>query len=49
LVFAVDSAHVTDSARLIVDGMEHAFALSVRLKVDAKVGTNWAEMSPLQV
>lgn len=47
LVFAVDAAHIAESARTIVDGMEHAFALSVRLKVDAKVGANWAEMSPL--
>ncbi len=44
LVFEVPEAEVTAVALLVRETMEGAMQLSVPLKVEVKVGSNWAEM-----
>jgi DNA polymerase I len=48
LVFAVDGSEVETAAGEIIRLMEHAYPLEVRLKVDAKAGMNWTEMTRVQ-
>jgi DNA polymerase I-like protein with 3'-5' exonuclease and polymerase domains len=31
----------------VLDQMEHAYELSVPIQVEAKVGSNWDEMTPV--
>jgi DNA polymerase-1 len=47
LVFRVDKAFVEEAGRKIVSIMECAFPLDVPVRVDAKYGENWMEMTPL--
>jgi len=44
LVLEVPEAEVEPVRALVVDTMENAYPLSVRLKVDVAVGKNWMEM-----
>ncbi len=46
LVFEVPSTEVDTLARLVVDAMTTAYPLAVPLKVDVKVGGNWAAVEP---
>lgn len=47
LVFRVDKAFVEEAGRMISHIMENAFPLDVPVRVDAKFGENWMEMTPL--
>ena len=47
LLFEIEEARLDVIAPHIVTRMESAFPLSVRLRADAKVGNNWAEMTGL--
>lgn len=47
LVFGVDEDLLPTATPDIVRLMENAYQMDVRLRVDAKAGKNWAEMSPL--
>jgi DNA polymerase-1 len=49
LTFGIDESLIPTVAPEIVRLMENAFRMDVRLRVDAKVGHNWAEMSPVAV
>jgi DNA polymerase I len=48
LVFSVGADQMQTVLPEIVECMEGAYSLDVRLKVDAKVGGNWAEMTPVE-
>ncbi len=48
LLLEVDTDRLGEAASVITELMENAFALRVRLKVDAKAGTNWADMEAVQ-
>ena len=43
LVFETPAERVNDLASVVIDEMSHAHPLSVPLKVDVKVGPNWAD------
>jgi len=43
LVFEVHRNDVEQAQRLIVDEMEHAIQLSIPIKVDVGIGSNWLE------
>jgi DNA polymerase-1 len=45
LLFEVRAEHLAQAAQIIKREMEAAFPLDVPLKVEAKAGPNWAEMS----
>ncbi len=47
LVLRVDKAFVEEAGRKIAHIMESAFPLDVPVRVDAKYGENWMEMTPL--
>ncbi|MGC8666799.1 MAG: DNA polymerase I [Chthonomonadales bacterium] len=47
LVLAVPQADARSVAAEVIRLMENAYPLAVRLRVDAKVGPNWAEMAPI--
>jgi DNA polymerase-1 len=47
LLFEVEEGQLSKVTPHIVERMESAFPLSVRLKADAKSGLNWAEMKPV--
>ncbi len=47
LVFEVPEDEVDELAEVVRDTMVHAFELSVPVRVDVKVGSNWEEMTPL--
>ncbi len=49
LVFGVDTHAMEPVAQQMVRIMEEAYSLDVRLRVDAKAGSNWAEMTPLRL
>ncbi|MCL6648901.1 MAG: DNA polymerase I [Chloroflexi bacterium] len=49
LLLEVEERRVEEIARLVCDVMEHAYELSVPLKVEVKVGKNWDEMTALHV
>jgi len=49
LVFGIDEDHLPKVTPEIVRLMENAFQMDVPLRVDAKAGRNWAEMTPLAV
>ncbi len=49
LVLEVPADELMWVARLVVDVMENAFELIVPLIADARVGPNWAELSPYDV
>ncbi|MFH1045667.1 MAG: DNA polymerase I [Candidatus Omnitrophota bacterium] len=44
LVFNVPTAELEEMKMLVVEKMEHAFKLSVPIKVSVKTGKNWMEM-----
>ena len=46
LLFDIPEEELEEVAPLIIDTMVNAMELNVPLKVDAKVGRNWAEMKP---
>ncbi|HEX4143354.1 MAG TPA: DNA polymerase I [Pirellulales bacterium] len=46
LVFEVPSAEIDTLARLVATRMSTAYPLAVPLKVDVKVGANWAAVKP---
>ena len=46
LVFEVPSAEIDTLARLVATRMSTAYPLAVPLKVDVKVGDNWAAVEP---
>jgi DNA polymerase-1 len=48
LVFEVPEAEVAAVARLVRETMEGAMDLSVPLRVEVKVGSNWAEMRAVE-
>lgn len=48
LLFEVDRDALATVAPEVVHRMESAYPLAVRLRVDAKVGENWAEMTALR-
>ncbi|MCL4255750.1 MAG: hypothetical protein KJ043_18480, partial [Anaerolineae bacterium] len=45
LVFEVPVAHVDAVKALVLDVMEGAYPLKIRLKANAEVGTNWRDMA----
>jgi DNA polymerase-1 len=45
LVFECSPGHVTEAAAIVARCMENAYKLSVRLKVELKLGHNWSEMT----
>ena len=47
LLFEVPAADQSALAGLVVEEMSRVGSLSVPLKVDVKVGDNWAECEPL--
>ncbi len=47
IVFGVDTAALPVVTSEIVRLMEDAFTMDVPLRVDAKAGSNWAEMMPI--
>jgi len=47
LLFEVPEAEIPETARLVIECMAGACDLKVPLKVDAKAGRNWLEMSPV--
>lgn len=47
LVFEVPPVELEDMARMVRNGMANAYKMRVPLRVDVKVGKNWAEMSPV--
>src|SRR5205807_6849054 len=47
LLFGIDQGLIPTVVSEIVQRMEEAVDLSVRLRVDSKVGANWAEMKPV--
>ncbi|MCX6358626.1 MAG: DNA polymerase I [Armatimonadetes bacterium] len=49
LLFEVRDGSVAAMAAIVVPAMEQAASLSVKLRVDAKSGPNWADMTPVQV
>jgi DNA polymerase-1 len=49
LVFEVPEAELAAVAHLVRTTMESAMELAVPLKVEVKVGANWAEMRPLEI
>ncbi len=49
LLFEVTDGSVDAMAAMVVPIMEQAASLSVKLRVDAKSGPNWADMSPVRV
>jgi len=48
LVFECPSEELRPTARLVQQVMGDAYQLCVPLKTDAKAGTNWADMQPLE-
>ena len=48
LVFECPSEELRPTARLVQQVMGDAYKLCVPLKTDAKAGTNWADMQPLE-
>jgi DNA polymerase I len=49
LVFGVEEGQLPAVLPAIIERMENAYKLDVRLKVDAKVGDNWAEMKAVRL
>ena len=49
LLFEVAAGAVDAMAAVVVPSMERAANLSVKLRVDAKSGPNWADMTPVSV
>jgi DNA polymerase-1 len=49
LVFGIQEAALLEIGREIVHLMENAYKLDVPIRVDAKLGPNWAEMQPLSI
>lgn len=49
LVLEVPEGELEEVTGLVVEIMEQAYDLDAPLKVDAKVGSNWLEMEPIQV
>lgn len=49
LVLEVNEDRIEEAAGVVSRLMEHAYALSVRLAVDAKAGPNWADMEAVAV
>jgi DNA polymerase-1 len=47
LVFEVRQEHAETLGRLVVEEMSEAMTLSVPLKVDAGIGSNWLDLEPL--
>jgi DNA polymerase-1 len=47
LVFSVRTESLERAVSEIVPRMENAYRMEVRLRVDAKAGPNWAEMTPV--
>ena len=48
LVLEVPSDALEDTARLVQKVMEHAYELSIPLETEAKCGTNWGNMVPVE-
>jgi DNA polymerase-1 len=48
LVFSVRTESLESVVSEIVPLMENAYRMEVRLRVDAKAGSNWAEMTPVR-
>lgn len=48
LVFECPSEELIPTARLVQQVMGDAYKLCIPLKTDAKAGTNWADMQPLE-
>ena len=48
LVFDLPETQLEEVARLVRDTMEHAIELKVPLEVEAKVGKDWYDMTPLK-
>jgi DNA polymerase I len=46
LVLEVPEAELDETARLVVDVMEHAYELKAPLRANAEVGPNWLDMEP---
>jgi len=44
LVFEVDEGVAEDAGRIIKEAMEGVYDLKAPLKVDIKIGRNWAEI-----
>lgn len=49
LLFECSPKGVEEIAKMVKEKMENALKLSVPVKVDLKVGKNWAEMKPLKI
>jgi len=49
LVFGIQETALLEIGREIVHLMENAYKLDVPIRVDAKLGPNWAEMQPLSI
>jgi DNA polymerase-1 len=49
LIFEVEESNWRELAKMVKTEMENAVSLSVPLVVDLKMGSNWGEMSPLQL
>ncbi len=47
LVLEVPAEHVTETAKLLRETMEHAVELIVPVEVQLKTGTDWANLTPL--
>jgi DNA polymerase-1 len=47
LIFEAPDADVPEVVALVCDKMEHAFELSVPLKVEVEAGPNWEELRPV--
>jgi DNA polymerase I len=47
LIFEAPDAEVDAVVELVCDKMEHAFTLSVPLKVEVEAGPNWEELRPI--
>jgi len=48
LVFECPISELADSARRVQHVMQTAFALRVPLKTDAKAGSSWTDMQPVE-
>lgn len=49
ILISVPPEHAIDEARLLIDTMIHALDLSVPMRAEAKMGSNFAEMKKLEV